>query len=1054
MPTPPSLGEPRPTVTAVVVTHHGDRWLPGLRAALSAQTRHPDLLLGADTTGPDGAGDLSGWLGADRVASLDPRTGFGAAVRAALALETGPPADWVWLLHDDCAPEPEALEQLLAETARDAQVAVAGPKVLGMVDRRLLLEVGVTIARGGRRETGLERREHDQGQHDGVRPVLAVGTAGMLVRRDVWDALGGLDPALPLLRDDVDLGWRANLAGHRVVVVTDAVVHHAEAGSHRRRRVHAAGGRLHRLDRRHALYVLLANLPLHRLVVALPWLFATTLSRALALLAGKRPGHAADEALALLAVVGRPDRLVRARLARRRTRAVPARSVLPLLAHRGAGVRHGLENLSVFLGTRAGAALGGRHRAAPVETGPVSEDADDLPATGAGGAARRLLLRPGVLVTAGLGLLALVAARGLLGGGRLMGGALLPAPASATGLWQTYVTSWHPVGLGSDTEAPPYLAALALLGTVLRRGDRAVDLLLLGAVPLAGLTGYLLLRRLTRSALLRAWGAVAYALLPPLLGAVATGRIGTAVLAVLVPVLALACLRAAGHQGRPGSWRATWAAGLVLAVVAAFVPLAWVLAALIVLGAAATLPPDRRRGALARAGAVAALPPLLLLPWLPAVVAEPQLLLLEAGLAGPGLSDRDLDGLDLLLLRPGGPGLPPSWLAVGVVVGGLAGLLRPDRRRGVLLAWAVALAGLAGALALARAEVRTPTLETEVAAWPGPLLLLAGAAMVVAAVVGATGARGRMARASFGWRQAGGLLAVALALLGPALTALWWVGTGAGDPLERRDPVLLPAFVAAEGDSPARPRTLVVRSRPDGTLTYAVLRSDGPRTGAAELTPPPDRRTGLDDAVADLASGRGGDAAARLVPYGVRFVLVTRPAERSLVRAVDTVPGVVRLSGQRGAILWRVDYPTGRLRLLPAGAPVVEPDGSPPQARVLPAGQVRARPTVPDGPAGRLVVLADAYDDGWRARLGGEPLTPRRYAGWAQAFELPAGSGRLRIGHDADHRPTLLWVQLGLLVLVVVLALPQARARLDDPEGEAAEAGDAGLHPEAAGVTR
>ena len=213
---------------------------------------------------------------------------------------------------------------------------MAGPKVLGLGDRRLLLEVGVTIARSGRRDVGLERREHDQGQHDGVRPVLAVGTAGMLVRRDVWDELGGLDPRLPLLRDDVDLGWRANLAGHRVVVATDAVVHHAEAASHRRRPVHVAGGRLHRLDRQHALYVLLANLPLPRLLIAVPLLIVTTLLRALGLLAGKRPAHAADEALALLALLGRPDRLVRARRDRRRTRRVPARTALPLLAPRAA----------------------------------------------------------------------------------------------------------------------------------------------------------------------------------------------------------------------------------------------------------------------------------------------------------------------------------------------------------------------------------------------------------------------------------------------------------------------------------------------------------------------------------------------------------------------------------------------------------------------------------------------------------------------------------------------------------------------------------------------
>ena len=46
----------------------------------------------------------------------------------------------------------------------------------------------------------------------------------MLVRRDVFDALGGFDPAFAPHADDVDLCWRAHLAGHRVVVVPQARV--------------------------------------------------------------------------------------------------------------------------------------------------------------------------------------------------------------------------------------------------------------------------------------------------------------------------------------------------------------------------------------------------------------------------------------------------------------------------------------------------------------------------------------------------------------------------------------------------------------------------------------------------------------------------------------------------------------------------------------------------------------------------------------------------------------------------------------------------------------
>ena len=72
-----------------------------------------------------------------------------------------------------------------------------------------------------------------------------------------------------------------------------------------------------------------------------------------------------------------------------------------------------METLSLFLGTSAGEVVGGRHRASSrsVETGPTSEDADDLPSTGAG-LLRRLFLRPSVLLAASLTVLALLSAAG------------------------------------------------------------------------------------------------------------------------------------------------------------------------------------------------------------------------------------------------------------------------------------------------------------------------------------------------------------------------------------------------------------------------------------------------------------------------------------------------------------------------------------------------------------------------------------------------------------------------------------------------------------------
>jgi GT2 family glycosyltransferase len=1032
-------------VTAVLVAHNGARWLPQSAAGLRAQTRPPERFVAVDTGSSDESADILGQLlGPDRVVAAPVGTGFGAAVDRGLAAtderydETYPPPDgdlpaatqWIWLLHDDAEPEPDALQRLLLFVESSPTVAVAGPKVRGWTNRRTLLEVGVTIARSGRRETGLERREQDQGQHDGVHDVLAVSTAGMLVRRDVWHALGGLDPVLPLYRDDVDFGWRANNAGHRVVCVTDAVVHHAEAASHGRRTMTAfsssSSGHL-RTDRQHANYVLLANLPLHLLPWAMLRLTLGTLLRTLGLLVAKMPGAALGELVALGGVVARPDRLVRARLRRRRTRVLPFRAVRPLLASPSSSVRHAMETVTAVVGVGAAASYAaGRHRA--IETGPSSEDAEDLPSWGSG-LVKRVVTKPPVVLALALFLLTVLATRDLVGGGRLMGGALLPAPDTAGDLWRTYTEGWHPVGIGSDTAAPPYLAVVAALGTLaFGSASAAVSLLLLGAVPLAGMTAYLALRRIVASPLLRVWGATTYALLPPVTGAVAAGRLGTAGLAVVLPLASLAAWRALRATGGR-AFRAAWVGALLLAVMSALVPLTYLVA--LGVGAGAVASRRLRRPALVRLGVLLLVPPVLLLPWLPALVEHPQLLLFEGGFAGPGLVDPALHPLAVFLVHPGGPGMYPVVFSVGLLLAALAALLRPDRRRLVAAGWATALAGMAAGVALSHSRLDAPGLEGSVLGWPGPATLLAGAGLVLAAVVGADGARERIARSSFGWRQVAAVGVTAAAIAVPLVAGPWWAVQGADSPLQRRDPVLLPAFVAAEGEHRDRPRTLVLRQREQGRLSYALLRADGPRLGDADTVAGSDAAVGLDEAVSDLASGRGGDAAADLLPYGVRFVLLARPVDAALADAIDAVPGLVRVSAPDRSALWKVRYPSGRVRVVTGGADT--------GAAVVASGAVGVRARIPAGRGSRLVTLADQRDDRWQATLDGRRLDARTYDGWAQAFVLPAGGGQLVVRYDDGDRQLLLWLQGAALLLAVILALPSVRTVEDADEAVPAD---------------
>ena len=1061
---------PRHVVTAVLVAHDGARWLPKALEGLLTQDRPVQDVVAADTgSADDSARLLAESLGDQRVLHLARRTGFGAAVdeaaRSAAPLTArelpylerrsgwdpvnrtwnddvydepqrphGEPVQWLWLLHDDCEPDPGALAALLRTAENSPSAAIIGPKLRSWYDRRQLLEAGVSIARSGRRWTGLERREQDQGQHDQVRPVLSVSSAGMLVRRDVWEELGGFDRRLPLMRDDVDFCWRAQAAGHTVLIAPDAVMRHAEAASRERRPVDCAGRSAvnpHRVDKAGAVYTLLANTRGPLLPYVMLRIVVGTLLRTLAYLVGKVPGQAVDEIVGLLGVLLRPERLLAARR-KRRGGTVPPSELRPLFPPPGATVRATVDQVvSNFAGRAdATAAAAGRHGGG-VESGPGDEDGDFLEIEQFA-RLKRIARKPGPVLFAVLLVVSLAACRALLGGGALAGGALLPADPGASDLWDTYAGSWHALGTGGTQAAPPYIAVLALFATVLFGSTGlTLALFLVASVPLAGVTAYFASRSLVESRLLRAWASVAYAFLPAATGALAAGRLGTAVLAILLPLMARAAVSCAGLQltdsaiergGRP-SWRATWALALMLTFTTAFTPVTWPIALVLAAGVLVWRFVRGQRQLLVpqvlRFAALVVTPIVLLAPWSLTLLGHPGRMLNEAGLP---YSTKTASGLDLLLLSPGGPKASGGVLLVGVVLAALAALMRDTRRATIVAAWAAAVAGLLFAVIENGKD------------WAGPATLVYGLALLTAAAVGAEGANERIAASGFGWRQpVAGLIALAAAAA-PLLAAFTWVFDGADGPIKRTDPQQVPAFVAEETTTTDQPRTLVL-SGTAGHISYVLVRGSGARIGDAELAAEAPDDHALDTMVANLVAGSGADQVSRLAGYAVRYVLAQKGAPRSYGHVLDSTPGISRVSQADGTELWRVDASVSRMTITSKGA---QPIG-------VPSGRIQAHTTVPAGPAGRVLRLADSSAAGWHASLDGRALTSVKVDGWAQGFELPPDGGRLDVTYQEPVTHIgWLGVQAFLLLFVIVLALPGRRREVDDdlPEAEGAAAAD------------
>lgn len=363
-------------------------------------------------------------------------------------------------------------------------------------------------------------------------------------------------------------------------------------------------------------------------------------------------------------------------------------------------------------------------------------------------------------------------------------------------------------------------------------------------------------------------------------------------------------------------------------------------------------------------------------------------------------------------------------MLLGIVLAALAALMRSDRQRAVWAAWAVALVALVFA-ALSNKS-----------AWAGPATLVYGLALLAAATLGADGARARVAEQSFGWRQPVAALIAFASAAGPLLVAAGWILSGADGPVERRDPVQVPAFVAEESGTRDQARTLVLDSDSGARVGYTLVRGSGARMGDGELAAEAGENKKLDKVVANLVAGSGADQADQLGGFAVRYVLVRKGAPREVSRVLDATPGLTRLSQQDGSALWRLDRQVSRVSIVPKSG----------EALSIAAGPVELHTTIPSGGEGRVLRLADTADAGWTATLDGKPLTRTTVDGWAQGFELPASGGKLDVAFDAPMGHTgWLWAQGALAVVLVVLALPGRRRDVDDdlPEEQVVPAQDA-----------
>ncbi len=380
-------------------------------------------------------------------------------VRTALDLEAAiavvdQTVDYLWILHSDARPRPDALRALVAEVERNG-AALGGSKLLVAGTPDVLESVGSATDVFGEPYSGLEEGEIDLQQYDVVREVAFVRSASMLVRRDLAQGLRGLDELLPPIAAGLDFSQRSRLAGGKVISVPSSEVYHQGRCDEGEEGWRERAGRLRAMLTAYSPLTLLWVVPFDLVVSLLHSIGSLLLGR-------WRP--ALRHAAAWLWNIAHIPSTIRLRSRTRKIRVTGDEELFRFQARGSVRLREvGMELSARLLGLF---------------------DDDQVLARGA----KRVWAAPGIWGAVIGGLVAVFAARSLIFVGMPNGGASMPfeQPLVALDRW---FGGWNDAGLGSPDAVHPSTLITAVLSMLTFGATGAARTIATVLAALVGIVG-------------------------------------------------------------------------------------------------------------------------------------------------------------------------------------------------------------------------------------------------------------------------------------------------------------------------------------------------------------------------------------------------------------------------------------------------------------------------------------------------------------------------------------------------------------------------------------
>ena len=208
-------------VSIIVVNWNGAHYLRECLRSLSEQTyTNFEIILVDNGSSDDSIRLVREHFQKVKLVELADNLGFTGGNTAGLTVAQG---DFIALVNNDTRAEADWLEKLLPPMLTDSTVGICASKlIVDGTDRIDSAGDGVTTAGVGfNRGLWVDRRNYSS-----LEPVFGACAAASLYRRRMIDEVGFLDEDFFLYDEDVDLSFRARLAGWTCMFVPQAVVYH------------------------------------------------------------------------------------------------------------------------------------------------------------------------------------------------------------------------------------------------------------------------------------------------------------------------------------------------------------------------------------------------------------------------------------------------------------------------------------------------------------------------------------------------------------------------------------------------------------------------------------------------------------------------------------------------------------------------------------------------------------------------------------------------------------------------------------------------------------